>query len=313
MKDELMVSIIIANWNGEAILRDCLHSIYQKTQSVSFEIIVVDDCSTDRSVDLIRNEFPSVKIVLNEKNLGYAKSNNRAMPFVKGKYILLLNNDTVFQNDVLMEFTTYMDAHPEAGICGGVLLNSDGSLQHSFGRFPTISIELINLFGLYKFFPNYSLGITPKKIFSPTETDMIVGANLFIRTNLAITLGLYDPLFTAYSEDTDLCYRVKDNGYKVMFIPNSRIIHLFGFSYGNEATQEIEKAKKKLYLLLNGLHIFCSKHYSSVSTFFIFLFRRLSYFRAFVSNFLKYTFTLNRKFYTFFKLYFCMFFFKLEK
>jgi GT2 family glycosyltransferase len=263
------VSIIIANWNGEKILEDCLRSIYHCTVNTTFEILLSDDSSTDQSLSLVRERFPDVKIISSGVNTGYARTNNRAMPFANGRYILLLNNDTIFQNDVLGAFITFMDATPDAGICGGLLLNPDSTVQHSFGSFPSATVELAEIFFLHRLLPFLRLprlGTVPKNLSAPQAVDMIVGANLFIRSDLARELGLYDERFEAYFEDTDLCYRAAKSGWKVVFLPSVKITHLFGYSYGNESR---EKAERKLKLWLASMATFCFKHYSPAKSIFI--------------------------------------------
>jgi GT2 family glycosyltransferase len=266
MTSEIDVTIVIANWNGELVLRDCLNSVYDKTQQVSFEIIVVDDCSTDNSIDLIRREFPDVRIIINKENLGYAKTNNQALSFVRGRYLLLLNNDTMFENNALSEFVKYMDTHLNIGICGGTLVNPDKSIQHSYGDFPSLFMEVSALFSLPKFFPKWrhlSLGIIPTDFSKPIEVDMVVGANLFIRSDIAKALNLYDEAFKAYFEDSDLCYRVRQTGFKVVYLPFSYILHIQGHSYGNEFEDKVseQRTKNKIQFLMNGYKRFCRKHY----------------------------------------------------
>lgn len=258
------VSIIIANWNGEAILENCLHSIFEHTKRVSFEVLVVDDASTDRSVERIRTKFPEVCVIENEKNIGYAATNNRALTVARGEYLLLLNNDTILQNDAVGLMASYLDEHTSVGICGGTLLNPDGSLQHSFGNVPSLKLELVGIFSLHRFYRKTlppALGIIPHNIQNPIEVDMIVGADLMIRASLAHELGLYDEAFNAYFEDADLCFRAKKNGWKVMYLPEPKITHLYSYSFGNERMIEVQKIVRKTRYMANGYKRFCKKHY----------------------------------------------------
>ncbi len=276
------VSIIIANWNGEKILENCLRSIYRQTHSATFEIILSDDCSTDHSLALVRDNFPDVKIISSDVNTGYAKTNNRALPVANGRYILLLNNDTVFENDVLYEFVKFMDNNPTVGVCGGCLLNPDATLQHSFGSFPSVVVELAEIFFLHRLLPFLQLprlGTVPKNLSRPQEVDMIVGAGLFIRSALARELNLYDERFEAYFEDTDLCYRAAKSGWKVVFLPAPKITHLFGYSYGNESR---EKAERKFKLWLASMSAFCFKHYSPAKARCILHLRVVGFMKGFV-------------------------------
>ncbi|MGQ9804889.1 MAG: glycosyltransferase family 2 protein [Chlorobiales bacterium] len=261
----LKVSVIIANWNGEAIIEACLHSIFEQTKGVSFEVMVVDDASTDKSVELIRAKFPQVRLIENEQNLGYAATNNRALPIARGEYLFLLNNDTILRNDAISIMATYLDKHPTVGVCGGTLLNPDGTPQHSFGNFPSISMELVGLFSLHRFYrhaPAPALGIVPKNIQTPLETDMIVGADLMIRAELARELGLYDEAYNAYFEDTDMCFRVKQKGLKVVYLPEPKITHLYSYSFNKASVEDSSKITRKAAHMAKGYKRFCKKHYA---------------------------------------------------
>jgi GT2 family glycosyltransferase len=259
------VSVVIANWNGEAILEACLHSIFEHTKRVSFEVIVVDDASTDRSVELIRTQFPEVKLIENERNIGYAATNNRALSVARGDYLLLLNNDTILQNDAIGLMAAYLDEHEDVGVCGGTLLNPDGSVQHSFGNVPSLKLELVALLSLHRFYrkiPPPALGIIPYNIKNVIEVEMIVGADLMIRASLARELGLYDETFNAYFEDADLCFRVKKKGFQVMYLPEPKITHLYSYSFGSEHTTDVQKISRKARHMASGYKRFCKKHYS---------------------------------------------------
>ncbi len=259
------VSIIIANWNGEAILENCLRSIFECTKQVSFEVIVVDDASTDRSVELIRTKLPNVLVIENQKNIGYAAANNRALAVARGDYLLLLNNDTILQNDAVGVMATYLDEHQDVGVCGGTLLNLDGSLQHSFGNFPSLKVELVGLLSLHRFYRRtYSpaLGVIPYNIQRPIEVEMIVGADLMIRATLARELGLYDEAFDAYFEDSDLCFRVRKKGFKVVYLPEPKITHLYSYTFEKLDKVEAQRLSRKVRYMASGYKRFCKKHYS---------------------------------------------------
>jgi len=248
---------------GPPCLGDCLGSLYQYTRDVGYEVILADDCSTDHSVEFVRQHFPQVRIHVNPTNLGFARTNNAALPLVRGRHLFLLNNDTVLQNDALAELAGLLDRHPNVGICGGRLFNPDGSQQHSCGSFPSVATELGSLLslrrhGLFRRWPNLA------EIPAPDETlrtvDYIVGADLMIRTSLARQLGLFDLGFAAYFEDADLCARVRQSGHQVMCTSASRITHLVGQSYGNDRTGPGER---KTRLFEAGFVRFCRRHYPS--------------------------------------------------
>lgn len=230
------LSIIIANWNGENLLRECLGSILEKTTDISFEIIVVDDASTDRSIELV-SRFPSVKLVRSPSNLGFVKTCNIGASVSGGKYLMLLNNDTVLKNNALKILVSYLEAHPETGICGGTLLNPDGSFQHAYGNFPSITEALQGAFLLGDFFPK--AGWVKRRAIIPSasqkealDVDYVVGADLVLRREVYDALGLFDESMMAYCEDTDLCYRVQKSGkWNVVYVPGAEIVHLYSMSY----------------------------------------------------------------------------------
>jgi GT2 family glycosyltransferase len=256
------VSVVIANWNGEKLLRDCLKSIYHHTKRVSFEVIVSDDRSPDRSVEFVRRHFPHVIVRVNEKNSGFARTNNAALPYVRGRYTFLLNNDTILQNDAISELVHVFDENVDVGVAGGLLINPDGTLQHAYGDFPSVFTELgraLNVIsrGVWQWFPN--LAVIPRETQKLTDVGYIVGANLMIRTSLARKLGLFDEAFESYFEDTDLCYRVHQTGFRVVFTSTARIVHLFGATFGKN---DDAPSERKARLMERGFVRFCRKHYS---------------------------------------------------
>ncbi len=236
MKDAPQLSIIIPNWNGENLLRDCLNSILEKTTGISFEIIVVDDASTDRSVELI-SQFPSAKLVRNPNNVGFVKTCNMGAAVSEGKYMILLNNDTTLRNNAFKVFVDFLDHNPDVGICGGTLMNPEGVLQHPYGNFPSLIEALEGAVLLGDLFPQ-STWVKRRAIIpsGPTRkmqyVDYVVGANLVLRREVYEAFGLFDEAITAYCEETELCYRVRQSGrWKVAYVPEAEIIHLYTTSY----------------------------------------------------------------------------------
>src|SRR4030042_4812169 len=138
------ISIIIVNWNTKDLLRNCLNSIYQTVQNISLEIIVVDNASHDGSVAMVREEFPQVNVIENKENRGFGAANNQAISIMKGRYALLLNTDTVLKEHAVYELFSFMEAHPDAAMACGQLLNADGSKQNSIASFPTLWTLLFN-------------------------------------------------------------------------------------------------------------------------------------------------------------------------
>jgi GT2 family glycosyltransferase len=239
------VSIILTSWNVCNLLRDCLRSVYEKTHRIAYEIIVLDDASTDGTADMVSEEFPEVKLIVVQRNLGFAGANNRAVELASGKYVLLLNSDTLILNNAIKALADFLDAHPEVGVCGGWLKNKDLTSQVSFGHFPSLYQAVVDAFFLNDLFPNAHLPNRATRpdgsISEPIEVDYVSGAVLLIRRKLIDQLGLFDQRFEAYCEEVDLCYRVKKEGKRsVYFVPDAKIIHLGGASYGQLQKRKIQ-------------------------------------------------------------------------
>lgn len=277
LNKDIDISIIIANWNGEKILRDCLKSVFEKTKGIEFEVIIVDDCSTDRSVELIKTKFPDVLLIQNPINLGFAKTNNNGVTYAEGKYIFLLNNDTILKNNALKIFFDFMESNSHVAVCGGTLFNIDGTSQLSYGNFPSFSEALMGAFMLPELFPGASWvkrkGIIPNvQINKPIEVDYITGADLFIRRSVVDKFGLFDERFEAYCEETDLCFRIKkDRKWKIFYLPSAEITHLFSYSY--DSIKE-----KKIKTQYHSYNIFLEKHHGKFYSFTVRLLYAWQYF-----------------------------------
>lgn len=254
-----LLSILITNWNGEDVLRDCLQSVYEKTTGLPFEVIVVDDASTDQSVEMVRKEFPHARLIINSVNVGFVKANNRGVSSVRGKYVLLLNSDTLFIDNALKILTDFMESHPEVGVCGGWLKNREFTSLVSYGSYPSLRQSLVDALFLNDLFPNRGLpnrGVRPSGLVQePIDVEYITGADLLIRKTLIDKLGLFDERFSAYCEETDLCYRVKHEAHRaIRFVPAAVIIHLEGTSYN-----KLGKRKMKIYH--RSTNLFLEKHH----------------------------------------------------
>ncbi len=238
----LDLSIVIVNWNVRDLLRRCLHSIladlqthrFADLQTCRFEIIVVDNASTDGSVEMVRREFPQVRLIANEVNLGYTGGNNRGIAASQGRYILLLNPDTEVVGDALPTMVAYMDAHPDVGALGPQLLNPDGSVQSSRRRFPTLGTALVESTVIQQWWPDnrilrrYYVQDRPDDAIS--EVDWVTGACILLRRQAVEQVGPLDDAFFMYSEELDWCRRARDAGWKVVYLPTARVIHHEGKS-----------------------------------------------------------------------------------
>jgi GT2 family glycosyltransferase len=268
---EFEVSIIIINFNANKLLEECIHSIYKFTKDIRFEIIVVDNNSTLEKVEDVVKKYSDIILVLNETNEGFAKANNKAANIAKGKYLLLLNNDTVMLENSIKIIYNYVVSQGDPLLVGPRLLNSDGTFQNSVYSFPSpLNLLSSNLF-LYKIFPMSSklnktyFNIASLK--SPFEVDVIIGAFMFLKKDLFIGIGGFDERFQFYHEDTDLCYRFRKGGGKVVYYSNTSVIHMGGgttknylwFQYRNRSIALI-KLIQKHYVGLYFLICICS-HY----------------------------------------------------
>ncbi len=222
-----IVSIILVNYNGGQVVIDCLDSLQTTLQTIAYEVIVVDNASTDGSTDLIERLFPAVHLVRQSQNRGFGAGNNRGASLATGEFLLLLNTDTLLTFDILPYLVDLMRQNPAIGIIGPQLLNPDGSLQRSTA--PEISI-----WGEYQALKQQvddrSHPINPH--IKMQEVDIVIGAALFIRKCLFDVLAGFDETFFMYFEESDLCRRAQSEGWKVVYAPSVALIHLGGYSVG---------------------------------------------------------------------------------
>lgn len=226
------VSIIIVNWNTRDLLRQCLTSVVRET-TVSNEILVVDNGSTDGSADMVVVEFPVAYVIANRKNLGFAKANNQAIAKALGRYILLLNSDTVVLDRAIDRMIEFADQHLEAGVVGPKLVTSDGSLQSSCRNFPWLGNSIIAFLGSVHLLPYGFLSARIHRLWEHDQirdVDWIIGACLLVRHEVIRQVGSLDEDFFFYSEDMDWCYRIKKAGWRILFYPDARVIHFGGQS-----------------------------------------------------------------------------------
>ncbi|HUN07218.1 MAG TPA: glycosyltransferase family 2 protein [Aggregatilineales bacterium] len=259
------VAIIIVNWNGKDLLRRCLNAVRETVQEVSYETYVVDNHSSDGSQEVVRNEYPWVKLIANTENLGFAKANNQAMrlSLEQSRYVLLLNSDAFVKPRCIDQMVAFMDQHPEAGLGAPKLLYEDGRLQRSCYTFPTLWTELWIALGIDKFmsrsrlFGDYNL--THWNYDTVREVDVIMGAFMLARREAVQQVGLMDEAFFMYSEEVDWCYRFATAGWKTLFSPAVECIHLWG---GSSQQVKVES----LIRLYKARVQFARKHYSGLTT-----------------------------------------------
>lgn len=231
------LSLIVVNWNVKALLRDCLNSLLAATAAepgLATEIIVVDSASTDGSAQMVRAEFPQVRLIASDQNLGYAGGNNTGAEASVGRYLFLLNPDTVVQVNALAKLVNFMDAHPRAGAVGPQLLWPDGSVQSSRRRFPTPGSLFWESTLLGQWFPRNRYRQRYHCIDLPTDrpvkVDWVVGAAILIRREAWRQVGPIDNAYFMYFEETDWCRRAAVARWEVYYLPAARVIHFEGKS-----------------------------------------------------------------------------------
>lgn len=266
---QIDVSIIIVNYNAFDLLDKCLGSIFNFCKGTVNEVIVVDNHSTSGSIEEVTGKYSGIRLIKNDSNIGFAAANNAALPFVKGKYILFLNNDTVFTEDSIKTVFDFAESGNVPLFAGIQLLNSDLSRQESVVEFPglwntiTENLFLYKLFAGNKIFDKYWQNRISFK--EPVEVDVIRGAFMFCHSGKIRELNGFDERFYFYSEETDLCKRFKDSGGKIFFNPSTSIIHYGGatadsdlwFKFKNQTTGKIQ---------------FYQKHFGGVNYLFLLIF-----------------------------------------
>jgi GT2 family glycosyltransferase len=231
---DVKLSIVILCWNDRKVIAECLRSIFSTTRSTDFEVIVSDNGSGDGSVEFIRSSFPTVHVIENGRNLRFAKANNVGIRAARGKYVLILNPDTIIHPNTLDKMVCIADQHPEVGAFGCRVLNSDGSYQVSARPFPSLRAEWIvalylRVLGrLHKWFTSDAYcgwsGMTERWV------DWLTGCFILVPARLLKSLGGFDEQFFYYYEDMDLCRRIWQAGYSILYTPEASIIHLGGQS-----------------------------------------------------------------------------------
>lgn len=228
---DICISIIITNYNARDLLKNCLDSIYKNPPQYSYEIFVVDDFSHDNSYEMVKENFPEIKLYRNEENLHYADSNNRIFDLAKGKYIYLLNSDTLMYPEAMDKMVDFLDENPNAGTVGSKLLNEDGSIQRSVKTLPHL---MSGLFGsrsvLTKLFPNNrfsrrELLHLSKDMSKPFTAGYVSSASMVIRREVIDHVGYLDPRLS-YHVDADYCARIWDAGWEVYYLPDAVLMHL---------------------------------------------------------------------------------------
>lgn len=221
------LSVVIVHYNTPDLLCQCLISLHSIPCAFSFETIVIDNASQSPGIAALWEEFPTVEFHFNPKNLGFARTCNQGIRMGQGRYLMLLNPDALIDGRGMAEMVEFMDAHPDTGISAPQLLNPDGSLQYSCRRFPSLRAILLRASRLDRLFPRpvaeYLMMEWDHD--SAQAVDWVIGACMVLRQEALDSVGLLDEGFFMYYEDIDLCYRMKQGGWKVCYNPQVKIRH----------------------------------------------------------------------------------------
>lgn len=275
----MTLSVVIVNYNVKHFLEQCLISVYKSLEGIDAEVFVVDNASADGSCQMVRRRFPQVHLIENTENYGFSYANNQAMRIAKGKYVLLLNPDTVVEEDTFAKCIAFMDERPQAGSMSVKMIDGKGNfLPESKRAMPSPMVSFYKIFGLSRLFPKsrifarYHLGHL-----SPNETheiEILPGAFMFMRKEALDKVGLLDEAFFMYGEDIDLSYRILKGGYKNYYYPETTIIH-----YKGESTKK--GSINYVMVFYKAMMIFARKHFSNRNaSLYIMLIYMAIYFRA---------------------------------
>lgn len=252
------LSIIIVSWNVCDLLRACLRSVYANSGELSLEVIVVDSNSADGSAAMVRDEFPTVALLACSENVGFPRGNNIGLAQAHGRAILLLNPDTLVIKDALSQMVGYLAQHPKVGVLGPQLLNEDGTVQSSRRRFPQLVTALFESTWLQPYAPaavlrRYYMDDLPDGV--TAEVDWLTGACLLLPRQVVEQVGPMDEAYFMYSEELDWCRRIRQAGWKVIYFPAAKIIHLSGKSSEQASTARhinFNRAKLRYFRKYHG-------------------------------------------------------------
>ena len=274
--DKMKLSIIILSWNTGELLKQCLESVISglfikelTDYKCRVEIIVVDNASEDGSCEMVKKEFPEVRLIQNKENLGFAKGNNVGLNEAKGEYIMILNSDTIIKEGAIETLVKFLDTNENAAGVMPLLLNKDNSIQKDpiYLRFPSPLFVFINYNSFFKkiavnFFSDLLYSVNDFSRVS--EVEQLSGAAMIIKGDILKSIGGFDETYPYYFEDVDLSFQLRKLGYKLFMDPEAKIIHLGGQS--TKKLIENDGMDKMHYLNFNSLFIFSDKSYSKTKS-----------------------------------------------
>ncbi len=268
------LTVAIVSWNVKGLLEKCLKSVFDLTKGISYEVFVSDNGSTDGSIEMVRKQFPQVKLIENGANIGFTKANNKIIKQASGRYVILLNSDAFVTEGALAELVKFMDGHPKAGAVGPKLQYPDGSPQPSCRGFPTMETEFYKMLFLDQLFPKSPL--FGKYMMSywghndEREVDQIMGAAMFVRRQAIDQAGMLDENIVFWFDEVDWCKRIKDAGWKIYFTPKVLIYH-----YKNQGFVQWKSLKRSLAaarIWRGSRNYYFAKHYGVLSMLLVNLF-----------------------------------------
>ena len=253
MSPDLTVSII--NTDNRDLLWGCLRSLFEGTRLISMEVYVVDNACADGSAEMVEHQFPQVRLVRNSRRVRFCAGHNQVLRQGTGRYLLILNEDTVIPPGAFDDLVAYMDAHPDAGAAGVAVLNPDGTLQYAHARFPSLRTCLMLALTLDRFLDGGHYPFFPQpEDDRPQEADWTNGACLLVRREAMEQAGPLDEDFLIYAEETDWCYRIRQAGWKVCYLPDVSIYHHQG-----KATSQVRPRRR--FRINRSALLFFRKHY----------------------------------------------------
>ncbi|MGE7943748.1 glycosyltransferase family 2 protein [Lysinibacillus xylanilyticus] len=261
------LSVVIVNYNTKKLTIDCIQSVLKSKLNFQYEIFVVDNASSDGSVEQIKSEFPHVHVISNKENVGFSKANNQAIKACSGRYVLLLNSDTIVNENTLDEMIRYMDEETNVGAVGCEVILPDGTLDKACHRgFPTPEASFYYMIGLAQKNPTSPKFNSYHKSYMNMheihDIDCLVGAFMMVRRKAFEQVGLLDEEFFMYGEDIDWCFRIKEAGWRIVYNPTVSIVHYKGAS-------SRRKPFKIVYEFHRAMYLFHKKHFKTKYNFLV--------------------------------------------
>lgn len=279
------LSVIIVSWNTRELLRKCLESIFEFTKDISFEVFVVDNASSDGSAEMVENEFPEVRLIANDKNLGFSKANNLGLKEAAGEFVLFMNPDMEIKGNAFKKMFDFMRSRPDVSISTCRLFYPDGEPQRNIKRHPTFWSQFLILLKFHQFFPF----LPPIKKYLAKDFDyskearveQIMGAFVFAKREFMEKIGGWDEDYFIWWEDVELCKRAAEMERKITYFPGTSVIHYEGKSFAQ--VQTLKKQKR----FVKSMLIYFKKHHSFLEYALLVLISPISLFLAYVANLCK--------------------------